>query len=69
MVAGEEKYGLNWAGKRNAFKLIRTPSVGTLTPQENESKDWDKTENLFVEGDKLEVLKLLQKYYREKMRT
>ncbi|MFA5770531.1 MAG: site-specific DNA-methyltransferase, partial [Patescibacteria group bacterium] len=68
MVAGEEKYGLNWAGKSNAFKLIRTPSVGTLTPQEKESKDWDKTENLFIEGDNLEVLKLLQKHYREKIK-
>lgn len=68
IVAGEEKYGLNWAGKSNAFKLIRTPSVGTLTPQEKESKDWDKTENLFIEGDNLEVLKLLQKHYREKIK-
>jgi len=68
VVAGEEKYELNWAGKSNAFKLIRTPSVGTLTPQEKESKDWDKTENLFVEGDNLEVLKLLQKHYREKIK-
>ncbi len=68
IVAGEEKYGLNWAGKSNAFKLIRTPSIGTLTPQEKESKDWDKTENLFIEGDNLEVLKLLQKHYREKIK-
>lgn len=68
IVAGDEKYGLNWAGKSNAFKLIRTPSVGTLTPQEKESKDWDKTENLFIEGDNLEVLKLLQKHYREKIK-
>lgn len=68
IIAGEEKYGLNWAGKSNAFKLIRSPSVGTLTPQEKESKDWDKTENLFIEGDNLEVLKLLQKHYREKIK-
>lgn len=68
IVAGDEKYGLNWAGKSNAFKLIRTPSVGTLIPQEKESKDWDKTENLFIEGDNLEVLKLLQKHYREKIK-
>jgi len=66
--AGEEKYGLNWVGKNNAFKLIRIPSVGMLTPQEKESKEWDKTENLFIEGDNLEVLKLLQKYYREKIK-
>lgn len=63
-MAGEEKYGLSWAGKSNAFKAIRTPATGTLLPQEKESKDWDKTENLFIEGDNLEVLKLLQKKYR-----
>jgi len=68
VIAGEEKYGLNWAGKSNAFKLIRTPSVGTLTPQEKVSRDWDRTENLFIEGDNLEVLKLLQKHYREKIK-
>ena len=68
IIAGEEKYGLNWAGKSNAFKLIRTPSVGTLTPQQKESKNWDKTQNLFIEGDNLEVLKLLQKQYRENIK-
>jgi len=68
IITGEEKYGLNWTGKSNAFKLIRTPSVGTLTPQEKESKNWDKTENIFIEGDSLEVLKLLQKHYREKIK-
>ncbi|MBI4226319.1 site-specific DNA-methyltransferase [Candidatus Roizmanbacteria bacterium] len=68
VIAGEEKYGLNWAGKSNAFKLIRTPSIGTLTPQKNESKDWEKTENIFIEGENLEVLKLLQKHYREKIK-
>src|SRR3989338_8067066 len=67
IIAGEEKYGLNWAGKSKAFKLIRTPSVGTLTPQEKESRNLDKTGNLFIEGDNLEVLKLLQKHYREKI--
>jgi adenine-specific DNA-methyltransferase len=55
ILAGEEKYGLNWSGKSNAFKAIRLPATGTLTPQPKESKDWDKTENLFIEGDNLEV--------------
>ena len=64
----QEKYGLSWAGKSNAFKLIRTPATGTLTPDEKESKDFDKTENLFIEGDNLEVLKLLQKHYREQIK-
>lgn len=65
---GQEKYGLNWAGKSNAFKLIKTPATGTLVPDEEESKKFDKTENLFIEGDNLEVLKLLQKHYREQIK-
>jgi adenine-specific DNA-methyltransferase len=64
----QEKYGLNWAGKSNAFKLIQTPATGTLTPDEKASKDFEKTENIFIEGDNLEVLKLLQKHYREKIK-
>lgn len=68
ILAGEEKYGLNWAGKNNAFRAIRAQATGTLTPQEKESKDWDKTQNLFIEGDNLEVLKLLQKQYRGVMK-
>jgi len=63
ILSGEEKYGLSWAGKSNAFRAIRMPSTGTLTPQPDESKNWDTTENLFIEGDNLEVLKLLQKNY------
>ena len=63
-----EKYGLSWAGKANAFKAIRVPATGTLIPQEKESVDWDKTENVFIEGDNLEVLKLLQKHYREQIK-
>jgi len=59
LVGGEEKYGLNWAGKSKAFQAIRTPSIGTLTPQPKDSVNWDKTQNLFIEGDNLEVLKLL----------
>lgn len=64
ILAGDEKYGLSWAGKSNAFRAIRRQATGTLVPQEEESKDWNKTENLFIEGDNLEVLKLLQKKYR-----
>lgn len=63
-LAGEEKYGLSWAGKSNAFRAIRTPATGTLTPQPEESKNWDTTQNIFIEWDNLEVLKLLQKHYR-----
>ncbi len=68
VLAGEEKYGLSWAGKSRAFKAIRTPATGFLAPQPAESKNWDTTENIFIEGDNLEVLKLLQKHYREKIK-
>jgi adenine-specific DNA-methyltransferase len=64
----EEKYGLNWHGKRRARQLALTPSTGTLRPCPEESVDWDTTRNLMVEGDNLEVLKLLQKSYSGKVR-
>lgn len=57
----EERYGLNWHGKRQARQLALTPSTGTLRPCQEESVDWDTTQNLMIEGDNLEVLKLLQK--------
>ncbi|MFZ2969775.1 MAG: hypothetical protein WA063_01360 [Minisyncoccia bacterium] len=63
-----EKYGLSWAGKSEAFRAIRIPATGTLVPQEKESKDMDKTRNIFIEGDNLESLKLLQKHYREQIK-
>lgn len=59
----EEKYGLNWHGKRRARQIALTPSTGTLRPCPEESMDWDTTQNLVIEGDNLEVLKLLQKSY------
>ena len=59
----DEKYGLNWHGKRRARQLALTPSTGTLRPCPKESVDWDTTKNLILEGDNLEVLKLLQKSY------
>lgn len=64
----EEKYGLNWYGKRRARQLALTPSTGTLRPCVDESVDWDNTKNLMIEGDNLEVLKLLQKSYAGKVR-
>jgi adenine-specific DNA-methyltransferase len=60
----EEKYGLNWHGKRRARQLALTPSTGTLRPCPEESVDWDTTQNLMIEGDNLEVLKLLRKATR-----
>jgi len=65
---GEEKYGLNWHGKKKARQIALTPSAGTLLPRPDESVDWDKTQNLFIEGDNLEVLKLLQKSYSNKVK-
>ncbi|MCK6606580.1 MAG: hypothetical protein L6Q59_16915 [Ignavibacteriaceae bacterium] len=65
---GKERFGLNWAGKSNCFKLIQQPSTGTLIPAKEESINFDTTENLFIEGDNLEVLKLLQKAYFGKVK-
>lgn len=65
----EEKYGLNWNGKRRARELALTPSTGTLRPCPEESVDWDATKNLMIEGDNLEVLKLLQKSYAAKVKV
>jgi adenine-specific DNA-methyltransferase len=64
----EEKYGLNWHGKRRARQIALTPSTGTLRPCPAESVDWDTTKNLMIEGDNLEVLKLLQKSYAGKVK-
>lgn len=63
-----EKYGLNWHGKRQARQLALTPSTGTLRPAPEDSVDWDTTQNLMIEGDNLEVLKLLQKSYAGKVK-
>src|ERR1700675_3326030 len=64
----DEKYGLNWYGKRRARQLALTPSTGTLRPCPEDSVDWDSTQNLMIEGDNLEVLKLLQKSYAGKVK-
>jgi adenine-specific DNA-methyltransferase len=64
----EEKYGLNWHGKRRARQLALTPSTGTLRPCPEDSVDWDTTQNLMIEGDNLEVLKLMQKSYAGKVK-
>lgn len=65
---GDEKYGLNWHGKRAARQLALTPSTGTLRPCPKDSVDWDTTQNMMIEGDNLEVLKLLQKSYAGKVK-
>ena len=58
-----ERYSFSWAGKRNAIRLLQTPSRATLKPSREESVNFDQTNNLFIEGDNLEVLKLLYKSY------
>lgn len=66
--AGKERYGLIWPGKADCFKTIQAPSLATLRPAPNESINFDTTENLIIEGDNLEVLKLLQKSYLGKVK-
>ena len=64
----EERYNFTWNGKTKARQIAQTPSNGTLRPCKDESVNWDTTENLFIEGDNLEVLKLLQKSYHKKVK-
>ena len=63
-----ERYGMDWPGKKDCLKIIQQPSLGTLKPCREESVNFDTTENLFIEGDNLEVLKLLQKSYYGKVK-
>ena len=64
----EERYEFTWHGKKNAIRIAQTPSTGTLIPDKESSKNWDDTENLYIEGDNLEVLKLFQKSYFGKVK-
>ena len=66
----KERYNFTWNGKGKALRLAQTPTTGTLRPcpKESESKNWDDTQNLYIEGDNLEVLKLLQKSYHGKIK-
>ena len=63
-----EKYSFTWPGKNQSIKESQKTSSGTLRPCKEESKNWDSTENLYIEGDNLEVLKLLQKSYNNKIK-
>ena len=65
---GRERYGMNWPGKADCFKTLQQPSLGTLLPRPEESVNFDTSENLIIEGDNLEVLKLLQKSYLGKVK-
>ena len=64
----DERYSFTWNGKSKARMIAQTPSTGTLRPCREESVDWDSTQNIFIEGDNLEVLKLLQKSYHKKVK-
>jgi adenine-specific DNA-methyltransferase len=66
--SGPERFGLTWPGKAECARVIQTPSVGTLLPMKEESVDWDTTQNVIIEGENLEVLKLLQKAYYGKVK-
>jgi len=65
---GEEYYRFTWAGKAKARREAHKPSTGTLRPAKDESVDWETTKNLYIEGDNLEVLKLMQKSYAGKVK-
>lgn len=65
---GRERYGMTWPGKAECTRTIQSPSSGTLLPMPEESVDWDTTGNVIIEGDNLEVLKLLQNSYLGKVR-
>lgn len=64
----KEKYQFTWNGKAESIKLAQSPSSATLRPCKEKSKNWDTTENLYIEGDNLEVLKQLQKTYFGKIK-
>lgn len=64
----EESFGFQWVGKQTAKRVAAEPTRQTLRPVVEESKDWDNTENLYIEGDNLEVLKLLQRAYLGKVK-
>lgn len=68
--AGEpnERFGLFWPGKKQALRVAQEPTTATLRPAKDESKDWDTTNNIFIEGDNLEVLKVLQKQYHNSIK-
>lgn len=62
-ATGVERFGLFWTGKTQAIRAAQTPTTATLAPDHENSVDWDTTQNIFIEGDNLEVLKVLQKHY------
>lgn len=64
-----ERFGLFWPGKHRALRLAQMPTTATLRPEPEKSKEWDTTKNVFIEGDNLEALKILQKHYHGKVKV
>ncbi len=65
---GSERYALTWAGKADAYKVLQTPSTATLRPERDKSVNFDQARHVFIEGENLEVLKVLQKAYFGKVK-
>lgn len=68
IIEGGERYALTWAGKSEAYKVLQTPSTATLRPERDKSVNFDKAQHVFIEGENLEVLKVLQKAYFGKVK-
>lgn len=68
VIEGGERYALTWAGKSDAYKVLQTPSTATLRPEPDKSVDFDTAQHVFIEGENLEVLKVLQKAYFGKVK-
>lgn len=68
MATGNERFGLFWPGKTQAIRAAQTPTTATLAPDYENSVDWENTQNVVIEGDNLEVLKVLQRHYYGKIK-
>lgn len=68
VIESGERYGLTWAGKADAYKVLQTPSTATLRPERDKSVNFDTAQHVFIEGENLEVLKILQKAYFGKVK-
>ena len=65
---GKERFGLSWAGKSASIKALQQPSFASLKPEIEKSVNWNEAKNVFIEGDNLEVLKILQKSHNDKIK-
>ena len=68
VVEGGERYALSWAGKSDAYRVLQTPTTATLRPRRDQSVNFDTAQHVFIEGENLEVLKVLQKAYFGKVK-